>query len=106
MNETVLSHIYINKNWVKEEIQLMCNLEWVPAKIVDPNKSYCSGWSVNNVRQWSLGAGHNATCVRCLEIWARKTNIKLGQVIVKLSQRIRYLEGHIQENGIEGVKTD
>jgi len=91
-----ISHIYTNKHWSNSTIQLLCTGVETKAEHFKVKKHmsncgiYC--WVIDSVRQYSIGAGHNANCTNCLKIYAEKTNRNLGTVINKLVNRINELE--------------
>lgn len=67
--EELPSHIYTTKNYGSQQIKLLCTEEYTDAK---ERPGWSGGWDIDNIRQWSLGAGHNATCPQCLIKYAER----------------------------------
>lgn len=89
--EEQLSHIYYSKqHYDGTRIKLLCNDQWVDAKDETPEISHRrDGYLINDVHQWSIGAGHNADCPRCLIKYAErkmKTDNKLMFKILEIAK--------------------
>ena len=63
----MVEHIYISKHHGDSKIKLLCSGEWVAAEEIRPERGHSrDGCTIDGVRQWSIGAGHNSTCPECL----------------------------------------
>ena len=73
-NYPIKQHIYYSKICGEvPKIQLLCSNEWIFADHVCPMKIPVSkGYHIHGRRQWSIGAGHNTTCRKCLLKLARR----------------------------------
>ena len=63
----MLEHIYSSKHQGDSEIKLLCSDKWVKVEEIRPERSHSSdGCTIDGIRQWSKGAGHNSNCPECL----------------------------------------
>jgi hypothetical protein len=83
------SHIFISKKYGRQpteaKIKLICDKVWHDAK----DKGRFTGeYYIDNVRQWSLSAGHNATCKKCLIEYIKWCNRRQYKAVSRLEKEI------------------
>ena len=71
-------------------IKLLCTQEWTRAEMSQSGKSGAKEtfWIIDGVRQWSMGAGHNATCPECIKIYSEKVARVNYKMVLKLQKLV------------------
>ncbi|RLD79767.1 MAG: hypothetical protein DRJ10_08350 [Bacteroidetes bacterium] len=88
---TIPEHIYYTKRVGEQfKVKLLCSDEWIYVDHVCPMKNHVSkGYHVHGIRQWSMGAGHNTTCPKCLIKFAQrklKTDFVFQQKLIEYAK--------------------
>lgn len=101
MSET-LSHIYKGKTYARfrNGIFTVCS-GFMSAKEKSVGRCSATAWFIDGVRQWSFGAGSNATCPHCLAEWLKRTSATTHIAVTKLHDTIV-----AQENTIKDLSRD
>jgi len=73
----MLEHIYTDKIYVGPKIKLLCTNEWVNAE-EESGRNQPLGFNIDNIHQWSIGAGHNTTCPECCKIYLKRVQEKIN----------------------------
>ena len=87
-----LSHIYSNKNYVKNQIKLLCTNQWTDAIKQKNLDNGIHSWYIDDIPQASIGAGHNGTCGKCIIEYSKRKMITDNKITWKLIQ--------LAENGV------
>ena len=81
-----ISHAYISKKYGPYSIKLACDKNWY--HVFNKGKYTGRYFNFDDVRQWSIGAGYNATCPYCLIEYGKITSLKLNKTFSKLKREI------------------
>lgn len=87
-----ISHIYNSVIYRPDlKIRFLCSDEYIDAELEDLNRDHANlGYKIDNIHQWSLGAGHNANCPDCLIKFARykiKSDYILLEKILNIAEK-------------------